>query len=228
MSELNQTRAPPTHIHVPGLGLLWLALAAGYLAASASGHRALAMSIVGLMAGALIAASGRCFAGLLAGVALAVACLHWSDSIFFLVYFPPLFAFAFMAYFFYRTLGPGIEPLITRVARKQHPDLPTEIAQFTRTLTWAWSLCFVFLFLAALLLASLLPLDSWSRWVHGLGYAVPATLFLGEYVYRYRRFPDRSHGSLPVLILDIVAVVKEAAAKPNAPNAQSPPDRSDT
>lgn len=228
MSELNQTRAPPTHIHVPGLGLLWLALAAGYLAASASGHRALAMSIVGLMAGALVAASGRCVVGLLAGVALAAACLHWSDSIFFLVYFPPLFAFAFMAYFFYRTLGPGIEPLITRVARKQHPDLPTEIAQFTRTLTWAWSLCFVFLFLAALLLASLLPLDSWSRWVHGLGYAVPATLFLGEYVYRYRRFPDRSHGSLPVLILDIVAVVKEAAAKPNAPNAQRPQDRDRT
>ena len=100
MSELNETRAPPTHIHMPGLGLLWLALATGYLAASASGHRALAMSIVGLMAGALVVASGRCVAGLLAGVALAAACLHWSDSIFFLVYFPPLFAFAFMAYFF--------------------------------------------------------------------------------------------------------------------------------
>jgi uncharacterized membrane protein len=222
MSEINRTRITPTHIHVPGLGLLWLALAAGYLAASASGHRALAMSIVGLMAGALIAASGQRFAGLLAGMALAAACLHWSDAISFLVYFPPLFAFAFMAYFFYRTLGPGIEPLITRVARKEHPDLPIEMAQFTRTLTWAWSLCFVFLFLVALLLAFLLPLDSWSRWVQGLGYVVPATLFLGEYVYRHRRFPGRSHGSLPMLIFNIVAVVKEAAVKPNAPNAQSP------
>jgi uncharacterized membrane protein len=213
---------------VPGLALLWLALAAGYLAASASGHRAVAMSIVGLMAGALIAVSGHRFAGLLAGVALAAACLHWSDSIFLLVYVPPLFAFAFMAYFFYRTLGPGIEPLITRVARKEHPDLPAEIMQFTRTLTWAWSLCFAFLFLAALLLAYLLPLDSWSRWVHGLGYAVPATLFLGEFAYRHRRFPDRSHGSLPVLILNIVAVVKEAASRPNAQNAQDPQARDHT
>jgi uncharacterized membrane protein len=225
MSELNQTSVPPTRIHVPGLGLLWLALAAGYLAASASGHRAVAMSIVGLMAGALIATSGQRIAGLLAGVALAAACLHWSESIFLLVYFPPLFAFAFMAYFFYSTLGPGIEPLITRVARKEHPDLPTEIVQFTRTLTWAWSLCFVILFLAALLLASLLPLDSWSRWVHGLGYVVPSILFLGEYVYRHRRFPDRSHGSLPVLVLNIIAVVKEAAVNPNA---QSPQDRNRT
>lgn len=228
MSEPNQPRVPPTHIHLRGLGLLWLALAATYMAASASGHRALAISIVGLMAGALIATSGQRFAGLLAGVALAAACLHWSDSMLFLVYFPPLFAFAFMAYFFYRTLGPGIEPLITRVARKEHPDLPTEIAQFTRTLTWAWSLCFVLLFLAALLLAFLLPLDSWSRWVQGLGYVVPATLFLGEYLYRHRRFPDRNHGSLLVLILDIAAVVKEAAVKPSAPNAQSPQDRADT
>ena len=228
MSELNQARVPPTHIHVPGLGLLWFALAAGYLAASASGHRALATSVVGLMAGALIATSGQRFAGLLAGVSLAAACLYWSDSMVFLVYFPPLFAFAFMAYFFYRTLGPGIDPLITRVARKEHPDLPAEVAQFTRTLTWAWSLCFVLLFLVALLLASFLPLDSWSRWVHALGYVVPATLFLGEYVYRHRRFPDRIHGSLPVLILNIVAVVKEAAVKPDAPDAQRPRDRADT
>jgi len=57
MSEVNQTRIAPAHMHVPGLGLLWLALAAGYLAASASGHRAVAMSIVGLMVGALIAVS---------------------------------------------------------------------------------------------------------------------------------------------------------------------------
>ena len=228
MSEVNQTRAPPTHIHVPGLGLLWIALAAGYLAASVSGHRAAAMSIVGLMAGALIATAGQRFAGLLAGAALAAACLHWSDSIFFLAYFPPLFAFAFMAYFFFRTLGPGIEPLITRVARKEHPDLPTEMAQFTRTLTWAWSLCFAFLFLAALLLAALLPLEFWARWVHGLGYVVPATLFLGEYVYRHRRFPHRSHGSLPVLILNIVAVVKEAAVKANAADAHSPQARDHT
>ncbi len=225
MSEVNQTRVARAHIHVPGLGLLWLALAAGYLAASASGHRAVAMSIVGLMAGALIAASGQRLAGLLAGVALAAACLHWSDSIFFLVYFPPLLAFAFMAYFFYRTLGPGIEPLITRVARKEHPDLPAEIAVFTRALTLAWSLCFAFLFLVTLMLAYLLPLDSWSRWVHGLGYIVPATLFLGEYVYRHHRFPDRSHGSIAVLVFNIVAVVKEAVAKPNSQNAQSPQDR---
>ena len=226
MSEVNQPRISPTRFHVSGLGLVWLALAAGYLAASASGHRPVAMGIVGLMAGALIAASGNRAAGVFAGAAIAAACLYWSDSVFFLAYSPPLFAFAFMAWFFHRTLGPGVEPLITRVARREHPDLTAEMAQFTRTLTWAWSLCFVFLFLAALSLAPLLPLATWSRWVLVLGYAVPAALFLGEYVYRHRRFPDRSHGSLRVLILNIAAVVKEAAVKPAVKHSgQSPQHR---
>lgn len=226
MSEVNQPRISPTRFHVSGLGLVWLALAAGYVAASASGHRAVAMGLVGLMAGALIAASGNRVAGVFAGAALAAACLHWPDSVFFLAYCPPLFAFAFMAWFFHRTLGPGIEPLITRVARREHPDLTAEMAQFTRSLTWAWSLCFVFLFLAALSLAPLLPLATWSRWVLVLGYVVPAALFLGEYLYRHRRFPDRSHGSLRVLILNIVAVVREAAVNPAVkPGGQGPQHR---
>lgn len=196
------------------LGLVWIALAAGYLAASASGHRAAALGVVGLMVGALVAASGRRLAGLTAGLALAIACLYWSDSIAFLVYAPPLAAFAFMAFFFERTLRPGAEPLITRVARKEHPDLPVEMARYARTWTRAWSLCFVSLFLAALLSAPVLSLDSWARWVQGLGYAVPTALFLGEYAYRHQRFRDHRHGSLPVLILNIVAVIKEAAVSP--------------
>ena len=201
---------------MPGLGLLWLALAAGYLVASASGHRAVALGVVGLMAGALIAATGRHLAGLGAGLALAGACLYWSDSISFVVYAPPLAAFAFMAFFFHRTLRPGAEPLITRVARAEHPDLPVEMARYSRTLTRIWSLCFVFLFLAALLSAPILPLDAWSRWVQGLGYLVPAALFLGEYAYRLFRFRDHRHDSIPALILRIVAVFRQAAVKPRA------------
>jgi uncharacterized membrane protein len=202
--------------HIPRLGLLWLALAAGYLAASASGHRAIALGVVGLIVGALVAASGRHIAGLVAGLALAGACLYWSESISFVVYAPPLAAFAFMAFFFGRTLRRGAEPLITRVARTEHPDLPVEMARYTRTLTLTWTLCFVLLFLAALLSAPMLALDAWSRWVHGLGYLVPAALFLGEYVYRHHRFHDHRHGSIPALIVNIVAVLRQAAAKPHA------------
>jgi uncharacterized membrane protein len=199
-----------------GLSLLWLALAAGYLAASASGQRAVAAGLVGLMIGALVAVSLRSLIGLASGLALAGACLVWADSISFVVYAPPLAAFAFMAFFFGRTLRPGVEPLITRVARTEHPDLPLDMARYTRTLTRTWSLCFWLLFVAALLSAPVLTLDAWSRWVQGLGYLVPTTLFLGEYAYRHHRFREHRHDSIPRLVLSIVAVIREAAVKPHA------------
>ena len=219
MSEAQET-PPPGGLTISPLGLLWLGLAAGYLAASASGHRALALAAIGLMIGALLVASGRRAMGVFTGLALASASLYWADSMFIVVYVPPLAAFAFMAYFFHRTLRDGVEPLITRVARKEHPDLPVEMARYTRTLTWVWSLCFVFLFLIALVLAPLLPLDLWSRWIHGLGYGVPSILFLGEYAYRHRRFPNHHHGSLVLLTLNIVTVSKEAALALSAARTQ--------
>jgi uncharacterized membrane protein len=217
-----ESHASHAGFRVPGLGLLWLALAAGYLAASASGHRAAAVSIVGLMVGALVSAAGRPAAGVLSGLVLAGACLYWSDSVSFVAYVPPLAAFGFMAYFFHRTLGPGAEPLITRVARTEHPDLPADMARYTRTLTRTWSLCFVLLFLAALLSAPVLTLGAWSRWVQGLGYLVPTALFLGEYAYRHYRFRGHRHGSIAALILNIVAVFGKAAVNPHA---REPKDR---
>jgi len=222
MSEVRETRAISVDTGTPELGWLWVALAIGYLAASASGYRGIALGIVGLMIGALVAASGKRISGLVSGMVLSVACLYWSDSLFFVVYIPPIAGFAFMAVFFQRTLRRGSEPLITRVARKEHPDLPADIARYTRTLTRAWSWCFVFLLVAALSLAPVLPLDSWSRWVQGLGLVVPTALFLGEYAYRCNRMRDHRHVSLLILILNIIVVIKEAAVKPAPGNPGSP------
>ena len=179
----------------------------------------LATSVVGLMIGALLVASGRPVAGVAAAAILVGLCVYFAESIQFIVYAPPLAAFAFMTFFFYRTLRPGVEPLITRVARMEHPDLPPDMARHARMLTWAWSLCFVLLFVVALLLAPLLTLDLWSRWVHALGYIVPGALFLGEHAYRHFRFRERQHGSLLVLISNIVRVSRDAAISPDQRDA---------
>lgn len=211
MPAVNQVPDPAVPARHPVLIVLWLVLALAYLTASAMGFRMLATSVVGLMAGALLVASGRPVAGAVAAVTLVGLCIYFSASMQFIVYAPPLAAFAFMAYFFYRTLRPGSEPLITRVARLEHPDLPPDMARHARMLTWTWSLCFVLLFVVALVLAPLLQLDLWSRWVHGLGYILPGALFLGEYAYRHYRFRERSHGSLLVLIPNIVRVSRDAA-----------------
>jgi uncharacterized membrane protein len=148
---------------------------------------------------------------LVVGVALAAAAWHFADAVRFLVFVPPLAAFAFMAYFFGSTLRAGSEPLINRIARKEHPDLPPEMARHARWLTGVWTGCFAALFLVALVLAPWVSLEAWSRWVHGLGYAVPIALFVGEYVYRHHRFANRSHGSLAVLLPNVFAVIREIA-----------------
>ena len=221
MPEAKLSRNRPALSSHPELVVLWLMLAAGYLVASALGFRVAAMVVVSIMLGALVVASGRFLAGCLVSMALIAACLYFSDSMQFIGYAPPLAAFAFMAFFFYRTLRPGSEPLITRVARREHPDLPPDMAHYTRSLTWCWALCFALLFVAALLLAPMVAPDTWSRIVHGLGYVVPGTLFLGEYAYRHYRFRERSHGSLRVLIPNIIAVSREAATSFEKRDAES-------
>lgn len=203
----------------PGLVVLWLVLAVGYMGASATGFRVVAMAVVSLMVGALLMASGRRVVGGITGTVLVGFCIYFSDSMHFIVYAPPLAAFAFMAWFFHRTLQPGSEPLITRVARMEHPDLPPDMTRYSRMLTWVWAVCFMLLFGLALVLALLLELDVWSRWVHGLGYLLPGALFLVEYAYRHYRFRDHQHGSLLVLIPNIVAVSRDAALSIEQRNA---------
>ena len=208
---------------ISGFGLLWLGLALAYLGASALGYRAAALGVVGLMAGGIVAARGRRLLGFIIGVALAVLAWRFAEAVRILVFIPPLAAFAFMAFFFGSTLRAGSEPLITRIARKEHPDLPAEMARHARWLTGAWTACFVALFVVSLALAPWVSLETWSRWVQGLGYGVPGALFLGEHVYRHHRFTQRAHGSLAVLIPNVLAVMREMALESGRPAPGSPP-----
>ncbi len=198
-------------MRIPGPGLTWLALSVAYLAASAFGERAAALAVLGLMMGALIASWGHRAAGLAAGVALAALAWRFADAVRVLVFLPPLAAFAFMAFFFGRTLRTGSEPLINRIARKEHPDLPEDMARHARWLTVLWTACFVAMFVVALALAPWLTLEAWSRSVQLMGYVVPGALFVGEYADRHRRFAHRAHGSFAILVANVLAVIRESA-----------------
>lgn len=197
--------------------LAWCALAFTYLAASALGQRPLALAVVGVMAGSVVMSTGRRWTGLGLGVLFVGVSLAVPSSVALLAYAPPLAAFAFMAWLFGRTLRAGSDPLIARFAKVEHPELPEDLARHALTLTWLWTLCFVVLLVAAVALIPLLPLASWSRWVQGLGYALPACLFLGEYVYRRVALGHYPHTSLPVMTRNVAAVMKaEALAARNA------------
>lgn len=216
MPETSTNRSIPRRVRHPGIVALWLALVGAYLISSALGKHMVATAAVGMMTGALLAASGRVVAGAILGTLLAGLCVYFSGSMQFLIYAPPPAAFAFMALFFFRTLRSGSEALITQVARKEHPDLPTDMQHYTRLLTWIWSLTFMSMLAAALILLPLLPVDTWSHVVHGMGYVAPAALFLAEYAYRHFRFPARPHGSLPILVANIVKVIQEIALSQDA------------
>ncbi len=193
----------------PAFGLLWIVLAGSYFAASALGHRALALAVIGLMVGALFAAGGRWLLGALLGVVLAALALRFSEHAALFAYLPPLAAFAFMAFFFGRTLAAGRVPFIVRIARMEHPQLPPAMERHARALTVIWTACFAALFAGALALAFVVPFATWAWWVQGLGYVVPGLLFVGELVYRKRVFADHSHGSLAELVRITILAIRE-------------------
>lgn len=204
----------------PAFGLLWIVLAGSYLAASALGHRAFALAVIGLMAGALFAAGGRWLLGALLGVVLAALAFRFSEHAALFAYLPPLAAFAFMALFFGRTLAAGRVPFIVRIARMEHPQLPPAMERHARALTALWTACFVALFAAALGLAFAVPFAAWAWWVQGLGYVVPGLLFVGELIYRKRVFAEHSHGSLAELVrITMLAIREDARGAPRPADA---------
>lgn len=204
----------------PAFGLLWIVLAGSYLAASALGHRAVALAVIGLMAGALFATGGRWILGALLGIVLAALAFRFSEHAALFVYLPPLAAFAFMAFFFGRTLAAGRVPFIVRIARMEHPQLPPAMERHARALTALWAACFVALFAVALGLAFAVPFATWSWWVQGLGYVVPGLLFVGELIYRKRVFADHSHGSLAELVrITMLAIREDARGAPRSADA---------
>ena len=59
---------------------------------------------------------------------------------------------------FARTLRPGHEPLVTRLARAVHGELPAPIMRYTRAVTFAWTLFFAAMGLMVVAIGAVLRL----------------------------------------------------------------------
>src|SRR6478735_11121762 len=108
------------------------------------------------------------------------------------------------ACFFGRTLRPGQEALITRIARVSDPALPARLVRYTRGLTALWSAYFV---LAALL--ALAP-GALSAWAGALTWIGTAVLFLGEHRLRPHLFPGHSFPGVLQQLKDTMRVWRPA------------------
>ncbi|HSI59813.1 MAG TPA: hypothetical protein VLA16_19785 [Ideonella sp.] len=97
-------------------------------------------------------------------------------------YLPPM-VLLWLAFFFGRTLRPGLTPLIERVARRGDPALPAVLCRYTRGLTALWCGYFI---LAAALTASVSVAYGFASLAVWTGTVL---LFVGEHWLRPWLFP---------------------------------------
>jgi uncharacterized membrane protein len=114
-----------------------------------------------------------------------------------------LLMLGWLAFFFGRTLRPGHEALITRIARVSDPGLPLHLIQYTRRLTAVWCAYFV---IAALLCA---VIDA-GAWPGLLVWTGTATLFLGERWLRPHLFPGYPFPGVRQQLMDTLHVWRPA------------------
>jgi uncharacterized membrane protein len=141
--------------------------------------------------------AGLALAGLLATLALVVPSA--------LVFGPPIAINAVLGVMFARSLRRGHEPAIAVFARLEQGTLTPELARYARGLTWFWTMLFLGLATAALLLAMYASLPTWSWFANCATYIAVASLFVGEYLYRRIRFPQYRHASLLTLFRNVRA-----------------------
>ena len=94
------------------------------------------------------------------------------------------------------SLLPGREPLISSLARRVHGSLPIQIAAYTVTVTWIWTIYFAATIVISLLLYYFAPLTVWSFFANVLGIPLAVLLFVCEYLYRIKTIPNFSHVSI--------------------------------
>ncbi|HTQ71732.1 MAG TPA: hypothetical protein VMH92_09600 [Acidocella sp.] len=117
----------------------------------------------------------------------AAALMHW------VLYASLLASFAL-------TLRRGQTPLITAMARQmQGPDIPAELAAYTRRVTIAWSLFFAAQLATSILLFCFAPLTAWSFFVNILDIPLVVAMFAAEYAVRLRVLRDPPRHSLATI-----------------------------
>jgi uncharacterized membrane protein len=120
-----------------------------------------------------------------------------------LLYVPPIAINLALCWLFGRTLMRGRVPLIARFALMEQPGLTDELARYTRTLTWLWTLLFAAAAAASLGLALSGSRDAWSLFTNLVNYLLVAALFLGEVAWRRVRFPHYRHASPLELVRNV-------------------------
>jgi uncharacterized membrane protein len=103
---------------------------------------------------------------------------------------------AIMAVVFGISLAAGRVPLCSRIAGLIHGPLDARLARYTRQATQAWTIYFVCITCASILLFACAPIALWSVFANLLSVPLIALMFVSEYLVRLRMLPDIKHVSV--------------------------------
>ncbi len=128
---------------------------------------------------------------LLIGLIILGACIVFVDVTRVTLYLPPLLIISFITFIFTKSLMPGQEPLITRIARVIFQDDNPEMTVYTRQVTWLWACFLIIIFVETIALTFFASMETWSLFTNVLNYVFMGILFILEYIYRQMRFGYR-------------------------------------
>jgi len=113
-----------------------------------------------------------------------------------LVYVAPVAVYVAVGALFGRTLMPGREPLVCRIARLDRGgELPDDLARYARGVTWAWTALLTAFTVVSIMLALFGTPQAWSWFNNVWAFVLMAALFAGEYGYRLIRFRHYPHSN---------------------------------
>jgi uncharacterized membrane protein len=108
----------------------------------------------------------------------------WANNLISLRFYPALVSAGMLLIFAWSLWSP--QPLIERLARLQHPDLPPEGVVYTRRVTQVWCAFFAMNGLIALATALWGSFEQWSLYNGLISYLLTGALLGGEYIVRLR------------------------------------------
>lgn len=109
--------------------------------------------------------------------------IWWVHPVLF-IYMPAISINLFLAAYFFSTLLPGREPLVTRIARIEQPDFDSVVSAYTRKVTWVWALFFTGLLIETIALIKLAPVETTLLFLNCINYLLIPLLFAAEYAFR--------------------------------------------
>jgi len=96
---------------------------------------------------------------------------------------------------FLSTLVSGSVPLIGRITQLIKADVPDEVMQYCRTVTWVWASFFLLVAIVSLLLSVFSTIEHWSLFTNFVVYILIGVMFVVEYLVRrivMKDYIDRS------------------------------------